>query len=71
MEGTRSFIDLVAAKEDEVVLFGWVIFESQESREIVHQKVAADPRVEELMATADTGFDVQRMVYGLFEPIVP
>ena len=29
LEGTRSFTDLVAATEDEAVVFGWVVFESR------------------------------------------
>ena len=28
LEGTGSFTDLVAAKEDEAIVFGWVVFDS-------------------------------------------
>ncbi|MEX0903277.1 MAG: DUF1428 domain-containing protein [Pseudohongiellaceae bacterium] len=70
LEGTRSFIDLVAADTDEAILFGCVVFESREARDLANEKVAADPRMEELMSTLDVGFDAQRMAYGGFKPFV-
>ncbi len=70
LEGTRSFIDLVAATEDETILFGWVVFDSREARDLANEKVAADPRMEELMAASNIGFDAQRMAYGGFQPFV-
>ena len=70
LEGTRSFIDLVDAAEDEIILFGWVVFDSREDRDLANEKVAADPRMEELMAASNIGFDVQRMVYGGFQPFI-
>ncbi len=70
MVGTRSFTDVVAAKADEVVMFGWVAFESREARDLANEKVSADPRVADLMASADCGFDAERMAYGGFRPFV-
>ena len=70
LEGTRSFIDAVDADDDEVVVFGWVTFASREARDAAGAKVAADTRVAELMANADTGFDARRMVYGGFGAFV-
>ena len=70
LEGTRSFIDLVDAAEDEIILFGWVVFDSREERDLANEKVAADPRMEELMAASNIGFDAQRMVYGGFQPFI-
>lgn len=66
LEGTRSFADVVTAGENECILFGWVHFASREARDLANEKVAADPRVAELMVTADAGFDAERMVYGGF-----
>ena len=43
LEGTRTFTDLVAATEDEAIVFGWVVFESREARDLANEKVAADP----------------------------
>jgi len=70
LEGTRSFIDLVTAKEDEIILFGWVVFDSREARDLANEKVAVDPRMEKLMAASDIGFDAQRMAYGGFQPFI-
>lgn len=70
LEGTRSFVDLIDAKDDEVILFGWVVFASREARDLANEKVAADPGMAELMANTDVGFDAQRMAYGGFQPFV-
>jgi len=70
LEGTSSFTDLVSAKDDETIVFGWVVFESREARDLANQKVAADPRMAELMAGSNTGFDASRMAYGGFQPLV-
>ncbi|MBT8114027.1 MAG: DUF1428 domain-containing protein [Arenicella sp.] len=70
LEGTSSFIDLVAAKDDEVIVFGWVAFASREARDLANEKVAADPRMAELIESSNTGFDATRMAYGGFKPLV-
>lgn len=70
LEGTRSFTELSAATEDEVVIFGWVEFESREARDRVNAKVAADPRMTELIESSNSGFDAKRMAYGGFREFV-
>ncbi len=65
-DGTRSFTDAVDAKEGEAIVFGWVAFESRAARDLANEKVAADPRVAELMASSGAGFDAERMAYGGF-----
>jgi uncharacterized protein YbaA (DUF1428 family) len=70
LPGTRSFTDLVSASEDEVIIFGWVEFESREARDVTNKKVATDPRVAELMASSNSGFDAARMAYGGFKSFV-
>jgi uncharacterized protein YbaA (DUF1428 family) len=70
LEGTRAFTDLVAATEAETIVFGWVVFESREARDRANEKVAADPRMAELMGLASTGFDAKRMAYGGFRSLV-
>ena len=70
LEGTRSFIDLVGATEDESILFGWIVFNSREERNLANEKVAADPRMEELMVASNIGFDAQRMAFGGFQPFI-
>ena len=71
LEGTRSFTDAVPSSADEVIVFGWVVFESREARDAANAKVAVDPRVAKLMASSDTGFDAERMLYGGFRSLVP
>ncbi len=71
LEGTRSFIDLVAAKEEETIVFGWVVFDSREARDLANEKVAADPRMAVLIDSSNSGFDAERMAYGGFQPLVP
>ncbi|NNC98353.1 MAG: DUF1428 domain-containing protein [Gammaproteobacteria bacterium] len=69
LAGTRSFTDLIDAKEGEIVVFGWVTFKSREVRDAVNQKVATDPRIVDLMDKFDTGFDPTRMAYAGFQSL--
>ncbi len=74
LEGTRSFPELVDAKDDEAIVFGWVVFESREVRDLANKKVASDPRMTDLIAPltdpARMIFDAGRMVYGGFRPLI-
>lgn len=70
LEGTSSFTDLVAAKENETIVFGWVEFESREARDRANEKVSTDPRVVELIESSNSGFDAKRMAYGGFQSLV-
>ena len=63
-----SFPLAVQAKEDEVVFFSWITYESREHRDAVNAKVMADERLKGDMA--DMPFDGKRMIYGGFRPIV-
>jgi uncharacterized protein YbaA (DUF1428 family) len=67
LEGTRSFADLSGATEDEVVVFGWVVFESREARDRANAKVSTDSRMTDLVNSLGSGFDAKRMAYGGFE----
>ncbi|MBT8232468.1 MAG: DUF1428 domain-containing protein [Saprospiraceae bacterium] len=74
LEGTRSFINVLDASDDEVVIFGWVVFESKASRDLANQKVATDPRMVDLISPLTDPskliFNAERMVYGGFESLV-
>lgn len=70
LEGTRSFNDLVAATKDEAIVFGWVEFDSREARDMANEKVAADPRMVDLVKSSFSGFNAERMVYGGFQSFV-
>ena len=51
-------------------IFGWVAFTSREARDAANAKVAADPRMADLVGSMDSGFDAERMSYGGFRPLV-
>ncbi len=70
LEGTRSFTDVVAASEGEAIVFGWVVFESRAARDQANEKVAADPRMVDLINSSGPGFDARRMAYGGFRSFV-
>ena len=74
LEGTRSFIETVDAKEDEEIVFGWVVFPSKEIRDLANEKVPSDPRMKELVEPLTNPekliFDASRMIYGGFKPLV-
>ena len=74
LEGTRSFIELVDLREDEIVVFGWVVFPSKEIRDRANKQVPADSRMTELVVPLTDPkrliFDAKRMVYGGFQPLV-
>lgn len=74
LEGTRSFIEVVDLKEDEVVVFGWVVFPSKEIRDTANQQVPNDPRMTELVTPLLDPerliFNAGRMVYGGFKSLV-
>ena len=67
LAGTLSFTDLLDAEEDDAILFGWVVFDSREARDLANQKVAADPRMAKLVESSNSGFNAKRMAYGGFE----
>ena len=69
-DGTRSFTDVTAASDGEVIVFGWVEFESRAARDLANDKVATDPRMADLIKSSDSGFDAARMAYGGFQALV-
>jgi uncharacterized protein YbaA (DUF1428 family) len=60
-----SFPRAVQAKDDETVVFSWVVYESREKRDAIVAKVMADPRLKGSMD--DAPFDGKRMIYGGFQ----
>ncbi len=74
LEGTRTFPEMIGAKTDESIVFGWVEFESREARNVANKLVAADPRMTDIMSSITNAsklvFDATRMAYGGFEPLV-
>ena len=63
-----SFPRAVQAKDDEVVAFSWILYESREQRDSINAKVMADPRLKQ--GPQEMPFDAKRMIYGGFVPFV-
>ena len=63
-----SFPRAVQAKEDEVVIFSWIVYESRETRDAVNKKVMEDPRLKKY--ENNIPFDGKRMIYGGFRPFL-
>jgi uncharacterized protein YbaA (DUF1428 family) len=63
-----SFPMAVKRKEDETVVFSWIIWPSRQTRDAGMQKVMADPRLQPDVNPMP--FDGQRMIFGGFEMIV-
>lgn len=58
-----SFPRAVQAKDDEVVIFSWVVYASRTERDATNAKIMTDPRLK-----GDMPFDGQRMIFGGFVP---
>jgi len=74
LDGTKSFIDAMEIQEDEAVIFGWMVFDTKETRDLANKNVPLDERmsalVNPLMNPDRMIFDAQRMVYGGFKSFV-
>jgi uncharacterized protein YbaA (DUF1428 family) len=61
-----SFPKAVQCKDDETVVFSWVVWPSRQARNIGMEKIEKDPR----MADNPMPFDGSRLIYGGFQMIV-
>ena len=64
-----SFPQAVKLKEDEVVVFAYVLFRSRAHRDKVNAKAMADPRLAG-MGPQNMTIDGKRMFWGGFKPFV-
>jgi len=69
-EGVVPFPKLAGAKEDEVVVFAYITYNSREHRDEVNAKVMSDPRITEVCGGNEMPFDCSRMAFGGFKTIV-
>jgi len=63
-----SFPMAVQCKNDETVVFSWIVWPSKEARKAASDKMMADPRMKP--EANPMPFDGKRMIYGGFEPII-
>lgn len=61
-----DFRRAVAAKPDEAVVFSWVQWPDRAARDAGNARIYTDPR----LAALDCPFDMTRMMYGGFAPVV-
>ena len=65
-----SFPQAVQLKEDELVVFSFIVYASREERDRVNAAVMEDPRIKNMMDPKDQPFDGQRMFWGGFRTLV-
>jgi uncharacterized protein YbaA (DUF1428 family) len=62
-----SFPQSVQLKDDEVVVFAWVLYKSRADRDEINAKVMNDPRMK--TDPESWPFDGKRMIFGGFAPL--
>ena len=65
-----SFPQAVQLKDDEVVVFSWILYASREDRDRINAKVMEDPRLKGMMDPKNSPFDGMRMFWGGFKSMV-
>ena len=65
-----SFPMAVKCKDDETVVFAWIVYHSREHRDSVNAKVMEDPRMKDRMDPKKLPFDGMRMFWGGFKGLV-
>jgi len=64
------FPKMAGTKTGETVVFSWITYKSKADRNRIMKKVMADPRLAEMMDPKKMPFDMARMGWGGFKPIV-
>jgi uncharacterized protein YbaA (DUF1428 family) len=65
-----SFPRSVKLKDDEVVVFSWIVYKSRAQRDSIMKKIMVDPRLADMMDPKNMPFDGKRMFWGGFKPLV-
>ncbi|HEX4178185.1 MAG TPA: DUF1428 family protein [Rhizomicrobium sp.] len=63
-----SFPRAVQAKENEIVIFSWIVYPDRATRDSAGKKIMADERLKKMMENPP--FDGKRMIYGGFQPFL-
>ena len=64
-----SFPQAVHLKDDETVVFSWIVYETRAERDRINEKVMSDPRLKDMMDPKTMPFDGMRMFMGGFKPV--
>lgn len=70
IEGVLSFTKPFKAKENETIVFAWIVYKSRAHRDQVNKKVMADQRMHSMCDPKNPPFDMKRMAFGGFKSIV-
>ena len=65
-----SFPQAVKLKNDEVVVFSWIVYKNRRDRDRINKLVMADPRLADMADPKSLPFDGMRMFWGGFKPAV-
>jgi uncharacterized protein YbaA (DUF1428 family) len=65
-----SFPRSVKLKDDETVIFAWIVYASKAQRDRINAKVMKDPRLADMMDPKGLPFDGKRMIFGGFREIL-
>ncbi|QJQ96321.1 MULTISPECIES: DUF1428 domain-containing protein [Halomonadaceae] len=67
-----SFPRAVQVKDDEVVVFSWIVYESREARDAINAKVMEEFKSSGLSKAfeQDPPFEGKRMIWGGFKPFL-
>lgn len=65
-----SFPQAVKLKDDEVVVFSYITYQTKRDRDRINKAVMSDPRLEFLMDPKKLPFDGKRMFFGGFKGMV-
>jgi uncharacterized protein YbaA (DUF1428 family) len=65
-----SFPQAVQLKDDELVVFSFIVYASREERDRVNAAVMEDPRIKNMMDPKEMPFDGKRMFWGGFKTLV-
>jgi uncharacterized protein YbaA (DUF1428 family) len=63
-----SFPRAVQAKDDEAVIFSWIVYPDRATRDDANKKIMADERLKKMMENPP--FDGKRMIFGGFTPFL-
>jgi uncharacterized protein YbaA (DUF1428 family) len=61
-----DFYRATQAKDDETIVFSWIVYPDKETRDSANESMRADPE----MASMEMPFDMKRMFWGGFEQVV-
>ena len=70
---TTSFPQAVKLKDDEVVMFSWIVYRNRRDRDRINKRVMADPRLSTMMDPKNMKnmpFDAKRMFWGGFKQMI-